>query len=118
MMSPLRIPSDVNPAASPRVRSRSCAYVTGAGVTIASRSGASCAQRSSQSVSVGSTASSLGGKRNLRSGKAAKQVEHALAPGGERIASFKHFELTDDPRPLEQAEQDVVRIRRIGARQK
>src|SRR5438034_10359400 len=107
-MSPLRIPSDISPAASARTCRCSCAYVIGAGVRIAGRSGVSRAQRSSQSVRVASTALYLRrGERSLRACEAAEQIKHSFAPCGKRIFGFEHLERADDARPLEQAEQDV-----------
>src|SRR4051794_35488186 len=104
-MSPLPIPSAENPAASARVRRCNCPYVTGAGVTIAGRSGISRAHRSSQSVSVASTALSFHrGERDLCAGEAAEEIEHPLAPCSQRIVRLEHWECAHDARPLEQAE--------------
>src|SRR3954469_23784442 len=46
----------------------------------------------------------------IRTCEAAVAIQHPLTPRRERIACFKQFEWADDPRPLEQAEQDVVRV--------
>src|SRR5258708_37303250 len=117
-MSPFARPSEVNPAASARTFWCSCAYVIGAGVRIAGRSGVSRAQRSSQSVRVASTALSLRrGKQDLRAREAAEQLEHPLAPCGQRGFGVERLERADDARPLEQAAQDVVGVSRIGAGQ-
>src|SRR5438445_6274405 len=117
-MSPFARPSEVNPAASARTFWCSCAYVIGAGVRIAVRSGVSRAQRSSQSVRVASTALSIRhGKQGLRARETTEQIEHPLAPCGERVFRFKDFERADDTRPLEQTEQDIVRVRGVGAGQ-
>src|SRR6266481_8370430 len=49
--------------------------------------------------------------------EAAEQIEHAPAPRGDEVAGGEKLKITDRPRPLEGAEDDVVGIGRGGAGQ-
>src|SRR5262245_11430656 len=46
--------------------------------------------------------------------EAAEEVEHALAPGAQRVFRAEHLVRTHDARPLEDREQDVVAVSRLA----
>src|SRR5688572_5185369 len=54
------------------------------------------------------------GRRDIAR-EAAEEVEHALAPGAQRVFGSEHFLRAHDARPLEHREQDVIGVRRLAA---
>src|SRR4029077_10130765 len=87
-------------------------------ILTATRSGTVAARRSTQSSSVSSFGSrscipssagtSFRGARRLRRREPAVKVEHAFAPGEERILLLEKRETAHDPSPLKEAEEHVI----------
>src|SRR5262245_2109973 len=109
MTSPCFSPSERKPAARRSARACRSPYETGCGPAIANAVSRPGRPTRSRSVSFSGMA------RRLRAREPAVQVEHPLAPGGKRVIGFEQRESAHDAPPLEQAEQDVVRIGRLRA---